>query len=95
MSLLFKCQGEKGQKKFAVLEIDEASLSRVTKYIQPKLFVLRIFSATKWIAMVKLYDVSLNYGRRRSLLLKQLFCAMVIRQFLIQRNCKSSQILWI
>ena len=53
MSLLFKCQGEKGQKKFAVLEIDEASLSRVTKYIQPKLFVLRIFSATKWIAMVK------------------------------------------
>ena len=27
--------------------------------------------------------------------LKQLFCAMVIRQFLIQRNCKSSQILWI
>ena len=48
----FKCQGEKGQK-FAVLEIDEASLSRVTKYIQPKLFVLRIFSATKWIAMVK------------------------------------------
>ena len=53
LSLLFKCQGEKGQKKFAVLEIDEASLSRVTKYIQPKLFVLRIFSATKWIAMVK------------------------------------------
>ena len=43
----------KGQKKFAVLEIDETSLSRVTKYIQPKLFVLRIFSATKWIAMVK------------------------------------------
>ena len=28
-----------GQKKFAVLEIDEASLSKVTEYIKPKLFV--------------------------------------------------------
>ena len=29
----------KGGKKFAVLEIDEASLSKVTKYIKPELFV--------------------------------------------------------
>ena len=29
----------KGQKKFAVLEIDEASLSKVTQYIKPELFL--------------------------------------------------------
>lgn len=30
---------KKGQKKFAVLEIDEASLSKVTEYLTPELFV--------------------------------------------------------
>lgn len=31
--------GAKGQEKFAVLEIDEASLSKVTAYIKPELFL--------------------------------------------------------
>ena len=39
VSTFLNAKAKKGQKKFAVLEIDEASLSRVTKYIQPKLFV--------------------------------------------------------
>ena len=30
---------KKGQKKFAVLEIDEASLSKVTEYMKPELFL--------------------------------------------------------
>ena len=32
-------QNQKGQKKFAVLEIDEASLSKVTEYMKPELFL--------------------------------------------------------
>lgn len=39
VSTFLSARPKKGQKKFAVLEIDEASLSHVTKYIQPKLFV--------------------------------------------------------
>lgn len=39
VSTFLTAKRKKGQKKFAVLEIDEASLSRVTKYIQPKLFL--------------------------------------------------------
>jgi UDP-N-acetylmuramyl tripeptide synthase len=39
VSTFLQAKAKKGQKKFAVLEIDEASLSRVTKYIKPKLFV--------------------------------------------------------
>lgn len=39
VSTFLQAKGEKGERKFAVLEIDEASLSKVTKYIQPKLFL--------------------------------------------------------
>jgi len=39
VSTFLQAKAKKGQQKFAVLEIDEASLSRVTKYIHPKLFV--------------------------------------------------------
>lgn len=38
-STFLSAKGKKGAKKFAVLEIDEASLMHVTKYIKPKLFV--------------------------------------------------------
>lgn len=38
-STFLSAKSKKGQKKFAVLEIDEASLAHVTKYIKPKLFV--------------------------------------------------------
>ncbi|MFC0233977.1 MurT ligase domain-containing protein [Vagococcus entomophilus] len=39
VSTFLQAKGKKGERKFAVLEIDEASLSKVTKYIQPKLFL--------------------------------------------------------
>ena len=39
VSTFLSAYGKKGRKKFAVLEIDEASLSKVTRYIKPKLFV--------------------------------------------------------
>ncbi len=79
---------KKDKKKFAVLEIDEASLSRVTKYIQPKLFVFtNIFRDQMDRYGENLYDVSLNYGRRRLLLLKQLFlCNGDSPIFLIQKK---------
>ncbi|OTE88772.1 hypothetical protein B1K96_33820, partial [Escherichia coli] len=38
VSTFLSARPKKG-KKFAVLEIDEASLSKVTKYIKPELFV--------------------------------------------------------
>ncbi|EOT38073.1 Mur ligase family protein [Enterococcus columbae] len=39
VSTFLSAKPKKGQKKFAVLEIDEASLSKVTEYIKPELFV--------------------------------------------------------
>ena len=39
VSTFLSAKPKKGQKNFAVLEIDEASLSKVTEYIKPKLFV--------------------------------------------------------
>ncbi len=39
VSTFLSAKNKKGQKKFAVLEIDEASLSKVTAYIKPELFV--------------------------------------------------------
>lgn len=39
VSTFLNAKPKKGQKKFAVLEIDEASLSKVTEYIKPELFV--------------------------------------------------------
>ncbi|AZP93584.1 MAG: Mur ligase family protein [Enterococcus mundtii] len=39
VSTFLQAKAGKGQKKFAVLEIDEASLSRVTEYIKPELFL--------------------------------------------------------
>ncbi|MDR0922287.1 MAG: Mur ligase family protein [Lactobacillales bacterium] len=39
VSTFLSAKHTKGEKKFAVLEIDEASLSKVTEYIKPKLFV--------------------------------------------------------
>src|SRR5699024_2712546 len=39
VSTFLSAKEKKGQKKFAVLEIDEASLSKVTEYIKPELFV--------------------------------------------------------
>ncbi|MGO2083944.1 MurT ligase domain-containing protein [Vagococcus sp.] len=39
VSTFLSAKKEKGKKKFAVLEIDEASLSKVTKYIKPELFL--------------------------------------------------------
>lgn len=39
VSTFLSARPKKGQKKFAVLEIDEASLREVTKYIKPELFV--------------------------------------------------------
>ncbi|MGM0125295.1 Mur ligase middle protein [Enterococcus sp. AZ194] len=39
VSTFLESKTKKGQKKFAVLEIDEASLSKVTEYIKPELFL--------------------------------------------------------
>lgn len=39
VSTFLQAKGKKGAKKFAVLEIDEASLSKVTEYIKPELFL--------------------------------------------------------
>ncbi|EOT48745.1 MULTISPECIES: Mur ligase family protein [Enterococcus] len=39
VSTFLSAKPKKGQKKFAVLEIDEASLREVTKYLTPELFV--------------------------------------------------------
>lgn len=39
VSTFLSAKNKKAKNKFAVLEIDEASLSRVTKYIEPKLFL--------------------------------------------------------
>ncbi|MCB5951857.1 Mur ligase family protein [Enterococcus sp. BWT-B8] len=39
VSTFLSAKQKKNQKKFAVLEIDEASLSKVTEYIKPKLFL--------------------------------------------------------
>ncbi|OJG72729.1 Mur ligase [Enterococcus quebecensis] len=39
VSTFLSAKNKGAKKKFAVLEIDEASLSRVTKYIEPKLFL--------------------------------------------------------
>ena len=39
VSTFLSAKTKKNQKKFAVLEIDEASLSRVTKYVKPQLFL--------------------------------------------------------
>lgn len=39
VSTFLQANGKKGSKKFAVLEIDEASLSKVTEYIKPELFL--------------------------------------------------------
>ncbi|OTN89964.1 Mur ligase [Enterococcus sp. 7E2_DIV0204] len=39
VSTFLSAKNKKAKKKFAILEIDEASLSRVTKYIEPKLFL--------------------------------------------------------
>ncbi|MFV0560625.1 MAG: MurT ligase domain-containing protein [Enterococcus sp.] len=39
VSTFLQAKPKKGQKKFAVLEIDEASLSKVTEYIKPELFL--------------------------------------------------------
>ena len=39
VSTFLSAKVKKGEKKFAVLEIDEASLSKVTEYIKPELFV--------------------------------------------------------
>src|SRR5699024_8395448 len=39
VSTFLEAKSDKEQKKFAVLEIDEASLSKVTEYIKPELFV--------------------------------------------------------
>ncbi len=39
VSTFLSAKNKGTKKKFAVLEIDEASLSRVTKYIEPKLFL--------------------------------------------------------
>ncbi|MFV0557596.1 MAG: MurT ligase domain-containing protein [Enterococcus sp.] len=39
VSTFLGAKPKKGQKNFAVLEIDEASLSKVTEYIKPELFV--------------------------------------------------------
>ena len=38
-STFLSAKHKKGQKKFAILEIDEASLSHVTKFIQPEVFL--------------------------------------------------------
>lgn len=43
----------KSGKKIAVLEIDEASLPKITEYITPSLLSSQIFSVTKWTVMVK------------------------------------------
>lgn len=39
VSTFLQAKPKKGQKKFAVLEIDEASLSKVTEYMKPELFL--------------------------------------------------------
>lgn len=39
VSTFLNAKGKKGGKKIAVLEIDEASLSKVTEYIKPELFI--------------------------------------------------------
>ncbi|MGG5359243.1 MULTISPECIES: MurT ligase domain-containing protein [unclassified Enterococcus] len=39
VSTFLQAKPAKGKKKFAVLEIDEASLSKVTEYIKPELFL--------------------------------------------------------
>lgn len=39
VSTFLQGKGKKGQKNIAVLEIDEASLSKVTEYIKPELFL--------------------------------------------------------
>ena len=39
VSTFLQAKSKKGQKKFAVLEIDEASLSKVTEYMKPELFL--------------------------------------------------------
>lgn len=39
VSTFLSAKSKKGEKKFAVLEIDEASLSKVTNFIKPELFV--------------------------------------------------------
>ncbi|WP_314061591.1 Mur ligase family protein [uncultured Vagococcus sp.] len=39
VSTFLSAKNKRGQKKFAVLEIDEASLSKVTEHIKPKLFL--------------------------------------------------------
>ena len=39
VSTFLNAKGKKGDKKIAVLEIDEASLSKVTEYIKPELFL--------------------------------------------------------
>lgn len=39
VSTFLNAKGKKGGKKIAVLEIDEASLSKVTEYIKPELFL--------------------------------------------------------
>lgn len=39
VSTFLSAKHQKGTKKFAILEIDEASLSKVTEYIEPKLFL--------------------------------------------------------
>ncbi len=43
----------KGARPIAVLEVDEANVIKVTRYIKPKAFVLPTFSVIKWTATVK------------------------------------------
>ena len=46
-------KSSKTGKNIAVLEIDEASLSRICDYIHPSLLSSLIFSVTRWTAMVR------------------------------------------
>lgn len=46
-------KSSKTGKNIAVLEIDEASLSRICDYIQPSLLSLLISSVTRWTVSVK------------------------------------------
>ena len=60
VSTFLSARPKKG-KKFAVLEIDEASLSKVTKYIKPELFV---FTNIFRDQMDRYGDGPLQYGWR-------------------------------
>ena len=64
----------KSGKKIAVLEIDEASLPKITEYITPSLFVSQIFSVTKWTATARFIQLMTLLSRVRQIVLKVRFC---------------------